>query len=655
MASPQETAKPLSSGVALADQVKAFAWTWFYLPLTEEVNGTTILHNAMVSVDSDSLVQIAGEDTWATLDVLLLNSTMIDAAQTGDPGTLPADAAVWAAPDCWIDGNCPEGYGLLYKERMRVTASFGFNQTAPGGMMPPLSQLIIGVRDSGGSGGTGFTIRATQLPRVLHDGMVIQSAVAPCTGTDEPMCRQYFTVPVHGYDILSLKFERAGDNLTFVGEDGVTYSNGGRGFAGTFYVGGPATYHLPPPIASEAAHVLNNVSSGAEVDYFCTLDPQSGTYTVAVVAATGGGGGFGPELLTTPAEIAIGLGVSRGQGRGDYILRVRHAQFQDGAMSPSGEVRPGCVTYGQTRNFTVQTSGLSDANLYAEVSGANVSALRARCTGCDWVSANPPISALAASPCTMRNETIWEVQVSLADETSATLAGLKPVEFSLSTALQNATLGSGDRVTPRAEGGRGYLCCGAVQSYVVPDVPQSHALSVELNLTSGHVRAAFLKHGACANPRLDVNGAECTGVCQMSWLTVYDEFYGSMEFTSQSSVTVPFGPRAWEYNALTTKRRAGDWYISIQALPGHTAEYQLGVKLLAPPRAPKVFACSRFLGFCPQDHYHAGLTTVTASVVATSGASALSMPWLSAVCTLLAFLVNAFSPLSRRATRRVAL
>ena len=97
-------------------------------------------------------------------------------------------------------------------------------------------------------------------------------------------------------------------------------------------------------------------------------------------------------------------GVPR-QGRGRFNLYVRHAQFADGAMATPDDTRPGCVSYGQTRNYTLHTSGMHDANLYVEVSGGNVSRIRARCAGCDWLEATPPMSALAASPCYPRNGT----------------------------------------------------------------------------------------------------------------------------------------------------------------------------------------------------------------------------------------------------------
>ena len=35
------------------------------------------------------------------------------------------------------------------------------------------------------------------------------------------------------------------------------------------------------------------------------------------------------------------------------------------------------------------------------------------CLGCEWVEARHPVQALSTSPCDLRNETVWEVQVGL--------------------------------------------------------------------------------------------------------------------------------------------------------------------------------------------------------------------------------------------------
>ena len=405
----------LASGESLTEQVNPANWKWYELLL--EDNGTH--YNALVTVDSETLIQSAGEQVWAQFDVLLVNGTLPGNAQTEEPGPVGI-----GSPYCWITEECTEAYALQFVDVPRATISFGYNYTAPSGLMPPLSNVIIGVRATS-FGVTSFTVSATRLPRVLTDGDVIDSALAPCADDDEATCRQYFTVPVRGYDILELRLVRTGDNLTITDDAGALVSNGGRGLVGNLYVGGPETEGTPPPAAYVNVRSIGNLTEEVVIDdYFCTMDAQAGTYTVAVIA--GNLGGFGPELLTTAAEREINSGVAR-QGRGRYRLEVRHAIFEAGEIGEiggGGDVRQGCVDYGQTRNYTVRASGIGDANLYVSLSGANVTALRARCSGCDWLSAEPPISALSASPCTMRNGTTWEVQVTLAQRIPAILAGI---------------------------------------------------------------------------------------------------------------------------------------------------------------------------------------------------------------------------------------
>ena len=77
----------------------------------------------------------------------------------------------------------------------------------------------------------------------------------------------------------------------------------------------------------------------------------------------------------------------------------------------------------------------------------------------------------------------------LDDYTTATLAGLRPIEYTLSTRLQNATAYDGHVVLPAAGGGDGYVCCGATKSWLLPAVPQRLAPAVQINVTAGHVRS----------------------------------------------------------------------------------------------------------------------------------------------------------------------
>jgi len=537
---------------------------------------------------------------------------MMNGTLPGDPVNRLPGPVLFGEPECWQGEECGCcTYVLQYQDLPRVTASYGYNHSAPGGqVVPPLDRIIVGVRPLPATQllavtTTSFTITITSLPRVLTDGVVIESSLAPCDGTHEggeETCRQYFTVPVRGYDILHVRLVRTGDNIS--NADGS--SNGGRGLVGRLYVGTGADYGTPPPVAYDEMRPISNLTTEVEVGYFCTVDAQAGDYTVAVVAGAASEGGFGPELMTTAAEAVIDSGVAR-QGRGRYALHVRHASFEDGHILPN-TVRSGCVSYGQRRNYTLVSTGVGDANLYVAVRDGNVSSLRARCEGCEWITATPPHYALGMSPCDMRASATWHVEVTLDDATPATLAGLTPTEFTQVAEHQNATVAPGDVVASRTAGGTGYVCCGATLSFLMPDVPRTHAVAASLNVTDGSVRAIFLKHGACARPSVDIEEDHCAAAsCEMRWLTVFDEFYGTRIHSYSSYLSIPFGATPWEYDESATVRRAGDWYISIASLPGQAAEFRLDTLLLEPAKAPEHYKCNRFLGFCPKDHYHFGL------------------------------------------------
>ena len=59
--------------------------------------------------------------------------------------------------------------------------------------------VYIGVREAGTAPGfVRYHLRATALPRVIKDGMIIPTALPACVGTTEELdfCRQYYVVDV---------------------------------------------------------------------------------------------------------------------------------------------------------------------------------------------------------------------------------------------------------------------------------------------------------------------------------------------------------------------------------------------------------------------------------------------------------------------------
>ena len=261
----------LVSGELLSVQINPAQWRWYELLLDD--NGTE--YNAAITVDSETVLQAAGEQVWARFDVLVLNGTLPGNAQTEEPGPV-----ISGSPYCWIDEECFSNYAMRFADRERVTVSFGFNASAPGGLMAAQSHLVVGVRaDMTGFGVTTFSISATRLPRTLTDGMVIESALPPCGDQVNPdgsaECAQYFSVPVGAYDVLQLRLERAGDNLTYVDAKGTTLSNGGRGLVGGFYVGGPEHEHTPPPMAFDAYRPLANTTAAVAIESAPQRDPRT--------------------------------------------------------------------------------------------------------------------------------------------------------------------------------------------------------------------------------------------------------------------------------------------------------------------------------------------------------------------------------------------
>ena len=71
----------------------------------------------------------------------------------------------------------------------------------------------------------------------------------------------------------------------------------------------------------------------------------------------------------------------------------------------------------------------------------------------------------------------------------AGLEGLAPTEWTIHTEQQSPIATAGERIAPRSEGGHGFVSCDAVRSWVLIDVPETHAPTLQLNVTSGTVSA----------------------------------------------------------------------------------------------------------------------------------------------------------------------
>lgn len=562
-----------------------------------------------------------------------------------------------AEPGCWFlyELECETTTFARMGQTARATLTLGYNSSDPSGFTPtPIRVAYIGVRPKELSR-TSYTLQARLLPRDVTRGAIVESAMPACDepplGGDHPSCRQYFRLDVADFDVVDVKLHRVGNNLTGTG----------RGLVGAMYSG---VRPQLPPASFERKVAIGNSTIVAPITYDCTDETQVGQYVLAVVAGGTADGGFGAEEdLARPAP-----------GRGRFRLDVRHAQYHSGETW-SGDSRGGCVTYGQVRTYTINGSSLDPGmTLHVEMSKGNVSFMRARCAECDWVEARPPVTALVASPCQLRNGTSWDIAVGMEDYTPSTIAELAPAEFDISFSLRPGMLLGGGRIEPRSLGGDGYACCGALHTWMLPDVPLTHALTLAINVTRGHIRIAAIKYGTCFDHTADISGDDCRAggpPCVVSWFTLYDTFYRSREYSYSGFLQVPFGDDIWTEDISRTLRREGDWYVSIEALPrmdvdgslvDSAAEFEMEIYEAPPPPRPSTFRCTRFDNFCPQT-YHGGPrysnfppppAAASGSGSGTSRSRRTGLLWLLPIATALSLASTAraiAAPMDRRDPR----
>lgn len=203
---------------------------------------------------------------------------------------------------------------------------------------------------------------------------------------------------------------------------------------------------------------------------------------------------------------------------------------------------------------------------------------------------------------------MWHVAIFLEQSglASARSPPLLQTRFSLTASLRAANVslmvlpaGSQLHVPDR------YLCCGAYQDFVVPDVLRSLALRVTITVNHGTLTAIYLKHASCARFDTDVSPDEtCTGSCELQWLTTYNPFTLETFFAKESTATVPMGI------VRADRRQAGDWYISISAPSDGSVNFSILVDLIESPvidqfiplddQATAAERCGRFCVVLPE-------------------------------------------------------
>ena len=125
---------PIYSGQLYERMVNPFRWTWYAIPLLSiDEDNATVYHNLLVEIDAVDMHTVPGGGgvlQWSSFDVMVVNESLPANAQTEELGPVET-----GAPTCWFNEVCPGGYYARYAKAARVTTSFGYNATSPGGQV----------------------------------------------------------------------------------------------------------------------------------------------------------------------------------------------------------------------------------------------------------------------------------------------------------------------------------------------------------------------------------------------------------------------------------------------------------------------------------------------------------------------------------------
>ena len=139
-------------------------------------------------------------------------------------------------------------------------------------------------------------------------------------------------------------------------------------------------------------------------------------------------------------------------------------------------------------------------------------------------------------------------------------------------------------------------------------MPHAEALVANVTVHSGALHGVFVRFGACPTYDADADEAQCTGLCEVHWLTRWDRISGERVSETTGAVLVPMG----EDHTESDERRAGVWYIGVKALPAEAADFSLAIGTASPPPLVEPAYCgglSRFCASATQRGADAPLTT----------------------------------------------
>jgi hypothetical protein len=279
-----------------------------------------------------------------------------------------------------------------------------------------------------------------------------------------------------------------------------------------------------------------------------------------------------------------------------YVIDVTALHFTGGAVA-HGEVRPGCVSYGQWRRYTVSTddpaAALLELTIDADAYGV-YAALGRPPTATDYDAvARTPNRQLSVSACDVTANNSWHVAVHLGEEDAMTADDLFETRYTLDVQARSAQAHLGQTITASS-------CCDATVNWRVPDVPSSHALRANVTLLHGSLHGIFVSYDSCPLYSHGDPTRQCDGLCEVEWLTSWDTVTSKRLSLPGGTVTVPMG----ETVGRNDERRAGAWYVGVKALPGETAEYALSFDLAAPPALYVAPYCSHLSRFCASETKH---------------------------------------------------
>ena len=280
-----------------------------------------------------------------------------------------------------------------------------------------------------------------------------------------------------------------------------------------------------------------------------------------------------------------------------YAMQVTALQFTGGEVT-HGEARPGCVSYGQWRRYTIQTStplaALLALTIDADVEGVYVAEGRPpTATDYDGV-ARPPNRNLTISACDVTANNTWHVAVHLDSDAARSEAdGLYETLYTLGVRADPAQAELGATIHAAS-------CCDVTANWRVPMVPSTHGLRANVTLLRGAVHGVFVQYDSCPLYQHGDPTRQCEGLCEVAWATEWDTITSQRISHVSTAVTVPMG----ETVGRNDERRAGVWYVGVKALPGEAAEYMLHVDLAAPPARYVPPYCSHLSRFCASETQH---------------------------------------------------